>query len=176
MKQIIFSLAMLLTTSLAHARELTVTVNGAQVRLQTTTLNRELTAKDKQAGDRQSAVGCSLLFHGLLATGDIDQASRLTSDPAKAGEMWTSYRERLGDAEFKKMMEEYFTTKTVIQAELVHGNTHMLIVQPPNDPAGAQMYRQENGGFVRLEGMASDEAKTLGKVFGMIRSGTVKLQ
>jgi len=175
MKQIIFCLGMLLATSLAQARELVVTVNGTQVRLQATVLNREITTKDRQAKDRQSAVGCSLHFHGLLAAGDIDQASRLTSDPAKSREMWTSYRERLGKADFKKTMEEYFTSKTIIQTELVHGNTHMLVVQPPDEPAGAQMYRKEKEGFVRVEGMASDEAKALGKVFGMIRNGAVKL-
>jgi len=117
-----------------------------------------------------------LLFHSLLATGDINQASRLTTYPAKTSEMWTSYRERLGDADFKKTMEGYFTGKTVIQAEIIHGSMHMLIVQPPGEPAGAQMYRKVKDGFVRVEGMASDEAKTLGKVFGMIRSGNVKLQ
>jgi len=176
MKPLIFCLGMLLATSLAHATELTVTVNGKELRLQTTALNREITVKDRQAGDRHSAVGCSLLYHSLLAAGDIEKASHLTSDPAKSREIWTGYRERLGDDDFRKTMEEYFTSNTVIQAEIVHGSTHMLIVQPPNDPAGAQMYRREKNGFVRLEGMASDEAKTLGKVFGMIRSGAVKLQ
>ncbi len=134
-----------------------------------------VTAKAREAGDRLSAVGCSLLYHGLLATGDIEKASRLTSDPAKTKEMWTSYQERLGDADFRKTMEEYFTTKTVIQSEIIHGSMRMLLVQPKGEPAGAQMYRKANEGFVRMEGMDSDEAKVLGKVFGMIRSGAVKL-
>lgn len=176
MKHIIFCLGMMLATSLAHARELIVTVNGKELRLQATALNRVITAKDRQADNRQSAVSCSLLFHSLLAAGDIEAASQLTSDPAKTREMWSGYRERLGDAEFRKTMEEYFTSKTVIPSEIVHGNTHMLIVQPPDEPAGAQMYQREKEGFVRMEGMASDEAKVLGKIFGMIKSGSVKLQ
>jgi len=176
MKQIIFCLGMMLATTLAHAGEMVVTINGKEIRLYATVLNREITAKDLREGDRLSAIGCSLLYHGLLAANEIDKASQLTTDPSKTREMLTQYRERLGDADFRKTMEEYFTGKTVIQSEIVYGSMHMIIVQPPGEPAGAQMYRKEKESFVRVEGMASDEAKTLGKVFGMIRSGALKLQ
>jgi hypothetical protein len=175
-KQIVFCLGMLLATSLAHARELIVTVNGKEVRLKTTIMNREIGVKDRNSGDRQSAVGCSLLFHSLLAANDIEKASRLTTDPRKTAEMWTHYRERVGGEEFRKSMVEYFTGKYVIVAEIVKDATHMLVVQPPGERAGAQMYLEQKDGFVRVDPPVSEDAKVLGKVLTMIQDGTVKLQ
>lgn len=90
--------------------------------------------------------------------------------------IWTQCRERLGVDEFRQTLGEYFTAKNVVVAEIVKGSTHMLVVQPPDDRAGSQMYLNRNGTFVYPSAPTTDDANVLGKVLTMIQGGALKLE
>lgn len=174
MRMMAFCMGMLLVTATGYAKEMMVSVKGQDHKINITSMKREITPQDRQAGSQTSALGCSLLFYSHLAANDIEKASQLSTDPKSVLDMWTQYRERLGADEFKKFMDEYFTAKNVIVAEIVKGTTHMLVVQPPDEKAAAQLYLNRDGTFMLLGTPTMDDAKVLLKVLTMIQDGTLK--
>lgn len=176
MKMLAFCLGTLLISVTGYARDLVVPISGHDHKIKITTMHREITPGDRQTGSQTSALGCSLLFYSHLAANDIEKASLLSTDPKATQNIWTQYRERLGVDEFRQTMGEYFTVKNVVVAEIVKGATHMLVVQPPDDRAGAQMYLNRDGTFVYLSAPTTDDAKVLGKVLTMIQDGALKLE
>ncbi len=75
-------------------------------------------------------------------------------------------------------MQQYFTTRCVIVAEIVRGESHMLVVQPPTgrEEAAGQIFVKTNAGFLLDENWSSEDAILLGRVLSMIQDGTLKLE
>ncbi len=155
------------------ARDLVVQSGGKDIAIKYQPLGREITAADRKAGNQASALGCSFLLYDLLARGDIAAAARLSGNPQAASATWTRYRDRLGDAGFRKEMSAYFTSKNVVVAELALEDERMLLVQTPNYLA-SQFYHKAGDKFTATEMPTTEAAKTLGKAFGLIREGKLK--
>jgi hypothetical protein len=143
-----------------------------------TVFDHKITLKDKDSASQKTTVGCSFLFHKLLAENELDKACAYTTSFGKSLDKWTKYRERIGVKDFKKSMEEYFTAKYIILAELVKGTAHMLVVQPPDgiESAAAQMYVKKDNQFILDEAMDSGDAQELLKLLPMIQDGILKLK
>jgi hypothetical protein len=174
MNSIIYIVGFVLMASVVSAGDLKVRIGDKDITLKNTSINREITAKDKGKGGQNSAMECSFLFYSLIAKGDIQGASKLTTDPVKAEEKWTSYRQRVGEEDFNKEMGSYFTSKNILVAELAVGNDVMLVVKTADGQIG-QLYQKKGEKYFLTEMPFSDSAKTLGKVLAMIREGKIKL-
>lgn len=175
MRLFALTIGVMLFSSLAQAKELIVNSGGKDVAITYRTLNREIGEKDRGAGSQNSALECSFLYHGLLAQGDLQGASKLTTDPAAAVGQWANYQERLGADDFKKEMADYFTSKNTVLAELFLGEDAMLVVKTPEYIAG-QLYQKRNGKYIVFSGRpSSDSFKALGKALTQIQEGKIKL-
>ena len=172
MKQISFCLAMLLLSSMVQAKDLVVIVDGKEIRTVCTTFNHEINDADKGKGSQASAMTSSFLYYGLLAKGDIEGAAMLSIDPPKAADKWIKYRERVGEEFFKKIMNDYFTAKNIILAEVVLAEDTMLVIKTEDGPI-AQFYQKKEGKYLVTDKPA--DGKTLGKVLTMIQEGKIKL-
>lgn len=171
---IICSIAFLMTASVVMAADLKVTAGGKDVTIKSTTINHEITIKDKDKGSQNSALECSYLYYSILSKGDIKKASELSLDPSKTAAKMSQYSERIGADEFKKTMAEYFTSGNIVLAELTLGEEIMLIVKTKEYTAG-QTYRKKDGKYFISEMPFSDSAKALGKTLNMIQEGKLKL-
>lgn len=178
MNHIIWLAGLALTVRMACAEDIRIPVDGKDMYISFTVLNHEITLKDKDSTSQKNAVGCSFLFHKFLAENEVEKACVFTTDFGNSLEKWTNYQKRIGEKNFKKIMEEYFTAKYVILAELVKGTAHMLVVQPPDgiESAAAQMYVKKGNKFVLDEAMDSGDAKELLKLLPMIQDGILKLK
>jgi hypothetical protein len=174
MKIIISSIAFVLIASIVFAGDLKVKVDNKNVVLKKISINHEIKKTDRDKGGRNSALDCSLLYYSLLAKDDIQAASKLEADPVKAADKWSKYKERIGKDDFKKIMEDYFTSGNVILAELVLGEDSILVLKTEDGIAG-QFYRKKDGKYFVIGMPFSDTADTLGKVLTMIQDGEVKL-
>lgn len=178
MKLIALCAGILVVAGTVNAKDLMVTVDGKEVKVGCTIMNREIKAQDKQSGSQSNAVSTSFLFYNYLAAGDLEKASQLATDPKMVKDKWAKYREGIDPEDFKRDMQEYFTTRYLIVAEIVRGEKHMLVVQPPTgrEDAGGQIYVKTNTGFMLDERWDSEDATLLGKVLSMIQDGTLKLE
>jgi hypothetical protein len=170
MKRIALCSVMVLASAVAQAKELIVTVDGKEVKIDCTTINREIKAADKDKGSQAGAMTCSFMIYSLLAKNDIPGAAKLSIDPVKMTEKWTKYRDAVGVETFQKDMAAYFTSKNVVLAELVLDEETLLVVKTEDGPVG-QFYRIKDKKFL----MADKPPKTLGEVLNMIREGKIKL-
>ena len=71
MKLFALTIGVLVMSSLAQAKDLVVDMGGKDVPVQYRALDREITGKDRNAGNQGSAVECSFLYFSLLAKDDI---------------------------------------------------------------------------------------------------------
>jgi|LFRM01.1.fsa_nt_gb hypothetical protein len=170
MKRIKVALALGLVASLVVAKDITVEVDGKAVVIQATETNREIAEKDIAAGNQKTPLGCSLLYYALLARGDIEGASTLSTDPKATALKWEKYRERLGADEFKKEMAAFFTSKNVVSAELTGGESAMLVVKTP-DYTGGQIYVRQDGKWLIAESLKTGTGKAFGRILSMIQDG-----
>lgn len=172
MKQIVFCLAMVLMAAMAQARELSVVVDGKEIRMDYIVINHEIGEADRDRGNQESAMACSLLYYSHLAKGDLQGAARFNTDPAAAVDKWTKYRERVGAEFFTKIMNDYFTSRNVIQAEIVLAEDTMLVIKA-EDGHMAQFFRKGDGKYLATDRPVA--GKTLGRVLEMIQEGKIKL-
>jgi hypothetical protein len=162
---------MVLVSAMVQAKELVVTVDGKEVKMDCTIMNHEIKVSDKDKASQTNAMACSFLFYTLLAKGDIQGAARLSTDPARTVSEWTKYQARVGIEVFKKNIQDYFTSKNVVLAELVLADDTMLVVKTEDFTVG-QFYQKKAGKYLVTETPFSD---TLGKVLNMIQEGKIKL-
>lgn len=175
MKSYLLLIGILLLSSLAQAADVTVNVGGKDATVQYRVIDREITEKDRNTGSQSSALDCSMQYYSLLARSDVKAAAQLTTDPAAATEMWTQYQKRLGAADFKKEMADYFTSRNRFIAEFVFADEAMLIIKTADD-TGAQLYRLNSGKYFVITGRPFSEAsRVLGKTLNMIKEGKIKL-
>jgi len=165
-------LAVFLFAAMAQAEEMRVSIDGKEIRMDRTMLNREITKDDRDKGNQTSALACSFSIYNLLAKGDIQGAAKLSVSPSKAAEKWTNYRERIGDEDFKKMMADYFSSGNVAIAELYLGDDTMLVVKTEDGPV-AQFYQKRGGKYLMTDEPTS--GKILGRVLNMLREGRIRL-
>ena len=163
-----------LTASSALAAEIPVDVDGKRVVVAATSLHRPIRPNDRDAGNQQSALGCSFLYYGYLARGDLSAAAALSTDPKVSADKLTQYRERIGADEFRKTMAAYFTAGNVALAELSSGETVMLVVKTSEYTAG-QFYTRQGNQWRWMERPPGEAGRALGRVLNMIQNGSLKL-
>lgn len=162
-------------SSMALASELTVNLDGKDTVVQYRNVERQISEQDRNTGNQNGSLDCSLLYYSLLAKGDIHAASQLTTDAAAAAETWQQYRERLGAADFQNEMAAYFTSRNRFVAEVAFADEVMLLVKTPDRMLG-QIYRHKDGKYFIVAGRPmSDASRVLGKVLNMINDGRIKL-
>jgi len=163
---------MILAFSTAQAKELVVTLNGNEVKINYSMINHEIKEADKGKGDQASAMTCSFLVYKHLANGDIQGMAKLSAEPAKSLDKWTKYRERVGVEYFNKIMSDYFTSRNIVLAELVLAEETMLIIKTDDGLAG-QFYQKRDGKYLMID--MPKAGKTFGRILGMIKEDKLTL-
>lgn len=126
-------------------------------------------------GYDSGAIATSLALYRALTTGDMEKVAALSNDPEKTVEKYRQYRERLGDADFRKMFTSYFDGSSTYTHELTIGSHHLLLIEDTDNAAlAAQFYEARDGKFL-VDEKPSPERDQLGKLFMAIREGKLKL-
>ena len=93
-------------------------------------------------------VARQILTH--LAAGEIDEAARLSNEPARRTEVLRDYLRAVGEAEFRRVYAEYLQPPNHLAAEIALGPRRLLIWQL--DTAGEQLagqyYIESDGRFL----------------------------
>lgn len=76
---------------------------------------------------RESARGAATELLQLLAQGDIEKAARLSNAPARRYEVLKSYRDSVGEEEFRRVYGRYFEPTNRLVAEAALGRRRLLI-------------------------------------------------
>ncbi len=177
MRHLLGAVAAIVTTmnaSTGIAADVPVEFDGRSFVVKAVSLQRLIEAKDREAGNQASPLGCSLLYYANLAKGDIAGAAAISADPQATAAKLTQYRERLGAEEFQKTMAAYFTSGNVVLAELTLRDTAMLVVKTKEYTAG-QICVKNAGVWRWADRPPAEEGRALGRVLNMIQTGKLKL-
>jgi hypothetical protein len=89
-----------------------------------------------------------LLEH--LAAGQIDDAARLSNEPARRTEVLRDYFARVGEAEFRRVYAQYLQPENRLLAEIAIGPRHLLIwdLASAGHHLAGQYYIEAEGGFL----------------------------
>lgn len=100
--------------------------------------------------DEPSALPVARQILAHLAAGEIDEAARLSNEPARRAEVLRDYQRAVGEAEFRRVYAEYLQPPNHVAAEIALGPRRLLIWQL--DTAGEQLagqyYIQSDGRFL----------------------------
>jgi hypothetical protein len=132
-----------------------------------------LVAAPALAQDSAQPVAMRLL--GYLAEGNLEAAAALSNAPQRRLEVLRSYRNSVGEEEFKRIFGRYFAPENRLIAEVVAGR-HRLLVWELGE-AGKRLagqYFVEVGGEFLLDDVPSAERSELRRVLQDYRSGKLK--
>jgi hypothetical protein len=132
-----------------------------------------LVAAPALAQDSAHPVAMRLL--GYLAEGNLEAAAALSNAPQRRLEVLRSYRNSVGEEEFKRVFGRYFAPENRLIAEVVAGK-HRLLVWELGE-AGKRLagqYFVEVGGEFLLDDVPSRERSELRRVLQDYRSGKLK--
>jgi hypothetical protein len=132
-----------------------------------------LVAAPALAQDSAKPVAMRLL--GYLAEGNLEAAAALSNAPQRRLEVLRSYRNSVGEEEFKRVFGRYFAPENRLIAEVVAGR-HRLLVWELGE-AGKRLagqYFVEVGGEFLLDDVPSRERSELRRVLQDYRSGKLK--
>ena len=101
-----------------------------------------------------------------LAAGDIDSAAALSNAPEQRAELLRAYRDRVGEAEFRRVFAEYASRPVV--REIAIGDRRLLIWDIGKQLSG-QYFVRANGQFV-MDDVPSDERTQLRRVLNSYRN------
>jgi len=110
-----------------------------------------------------------LLRH--LAAGDIAEAAQLSNAPRRRFEELASYRERVGEEEFKRVFGQYLEGRVVVDAAI---DAHRLLVWKLGESALAgQYYVQVDGRFL-MDDVPNATRTQLQRVLEAYRAGRLR--
>jgi hypothetical protein len=121
---------------------------------------REVVDKAESAGP----IAERILQH--LAAGDIDAAAALSNAPAQRAEMLRAYRDRVGEAEFRRVFAEYASRP--VTREVAIGDRRLLMWNLSNHLAG--QYFVVAGDTFLMDDVPSDERTQLRRVLNAYRA------
>ncbi|HBC85447.1 MAG TPA: hypothetical protein DCZ94_00685 [Lentisphaeria bacterium] len=172
MGKITICLAIALVSAMVQAKELVVTVNGKEFKLDCTMINHEIKETDRDKGGQESVMACFFMYFDFLAKGNIQEASKLSTNPAKTVGSLTKLQENTGPEEFKKLMGKYFYENHIVLAEIIFEGDTMLVIRKPGGFV-AQLYQKVDGKFFMANKAAS--GTVLGEVLNQLQTGKIKL-
>jgi len=116
------------------------------------------------AADSARPVAQQILQH--LAAGDVEAAAALSNAPEQRAEMLRAYRDRVGDAEFRRIFAEYASRP--VMREIAIGDRHLLIRNLSKHLAGQYFVRA--GGTFLMDDVPSNERSELRRVLSSYRN------
>jgi len=119
----------------------------------------------------ESAAGAARRVLEHLAAGDLEAAAALSNAPERRREVLRDYRARVGDAEFRRVFEEYLAQPAV--AELARGERR-LIMRRVNGEFVGQYFVRVGAGFL-VDDVPNEERAGLQHVLRAYRSGRLRL-
>jgi len=124
---------------------------------------------------QDSAKPVALRLLGYLAEGNLEAAAALSNAPQRRLEVLRSYRNSVGEEEFKRVFGRYFAPENRLIAEVVAGR-HRLLVWELGEAGNrlAGQYFVEVGGEFLLDDVPSRERSELRRVLQDYRSGKLK--
>ena len=129
---------------------------------------RGLPAYREVTDPTESARPTAELILRHLSTGDIDAVAALSNAPERRAEVLRDYRERVGDAEFRRIFAEY-ASKPVVR-EIAIGERR-LVMWDLDGPLSAQYFVRVAERFV-LDDVPNDERSELRRVLNSYRKAT----
>lgn len=111
------------------------------------------------AADSARPTAARILQH--LAAGDIDAAAALSNAPQQRAELLRAYRDRVGEAEFRRVFAEYASRPVV--REIAIGERR-LVMWDFDSRLGAQYFVRAGDAFV-VDDVPSAERTELRRVF-----------
>lgn len=126
-------------------------------------------------GAADSAAPTAQRMLALLAEGKIDDVAAMSNAPERRRQVLSEYRDRVGEAEFRRVFGQYASPPNRLIAEAVIGERHLLVW----DLAGshhvlAGQYFIRNGERFFLDDVPNTERAQLGRVLQAYRTGKVK--
>lgn len=129
----------LLAAAASHAQERSVRMpNGSTV-----------TYRLVEEGERSAQpVAVQILTH--LAAGRIDEAARLSNEPARRTEVLRDYVAIVGEAEFRRVYGQYLEPRNRLIAEIAMGPRRLLIwnLETAGHRLAGQFYIEADGAFL----------------------------
>ena len=134
--------------------------------------NGETLRYELMTAEAQSARHTAARILGHLAAGDIEEAALLSNAPRRRFEVLRTYRESVGDDEFKRVFTQYFSAQNRLIAEIGIGPRRLLIwdLEDAADPLAGQYYVEVEGKFL-MDDVPSEERFKLRRVLQAYRSG-----
>lgn len=114
-----------------------------------------------------------LLRH--LAAGELEAAAALSNAPQRRLEVLRSYRNAVGEDEFKRLFGRYFAPENRLIAEVALGRHRLLVWElgEAGNRIAGQYYVETEAGFA-MDDVPSRERAELRRVLQDYRSGKVK--
>lgn len=131
--------------------------------------------------ENNSPFNTYLKINSLLADGKIGKAAKLTNDPETFKEERTAYKKRIGDKEFKKISNEFFTNLIRVVYELKIKDSYALVISVPKyakygSPIVFQSFVEDpDGNFLADEKAASTHYHDLVRVITDIKEEKIKI-
>jgi hypothetical protein len=121
---------------------------------------------------QESAQPVAMLLLRYLSEGNIEAAAALSNAPQRRLEVLRSYRNAVGEDEFKRVFGRYFAPENRLIAEVAAGR-HRLLVWDLGEAGNrlAGQYFIEVGGEFLLDDVPSRERSELRRVLQDYRSG-----
>ncbi len=134
--------------------------------------------RDSAASDQRSALGCSRLFYGLLADGDIEGAAALSNDPERIQAKFERQQKRVGEKEFSEMYRTYFGGTVTVKYLFTIGAHEMLILHDPQMGMDMAQFYQVVDGKRMVDEKESAERTKLAGLFGTLKNeeGILKIE
>ena len=116
----------------------------------------------QELGAPTSARAAALQMLQHLAEGNLEAAAALSNAPQRRLEVLRAYRERVGEAEFRRVYSRYFAPENRLIAELALGPRRLLVWElgDADHHVAGQIYVESGGRFL-LDDVPSRERAEL---------------
>lgn len=126
-----------------------------------------------EPGSRGSARDAAVQMLQHLAEGNIEAAAAMSNAPQQRREVLQSFRESIGEPEFKRLFGRYFASGNRLLAEVALGRRRLLVwdLGEAEKQLAGQYYIETDGKFL-LDDVPGPERATLQRVLQAYRAKT----
>lgn len=105
-----------------------------------------------------------------LASGQLDEAAKLSNAPERRREVFQDYRKQVGDEEFRRVYARYLDPRNRVTAEIAMGQHRLLVwtLGEAGESIVGQYYVQVDGRFV-MDDVPSETRRDLSRVLESYR-------
>jgi hypothetical protein len=173
-------IAPLLFCAVAPAEERTYVYRDRTIRYSVTVFDPPLPARpDPARMNQETAVNTVILFRSRLQAGNLEGASKLTTDPARFMDTYTKYRARVGEAVYREQLARLGSADSHFRCELVVGGVHALMTEGGDGVAHYLRFRDgrywlDSPDFVK--GHLPKEVEDLSDLVNEIAAGKLKIR